>query len=139
MARAYAVDEEDDSEEDDEEMETDSRAIHPAQMILPGVEHLIQEPQLEIEYDLSLDHLLSGLPKSDRPLVREAIDMGCEVYLTTDAGVLREAQFIENWTGLRIRKLTEFLDEVLDTSVLGCGSREGDLWPDLELLTEMIA
>ncbi len=72
-----------------------------SQSLLPG---FIDVPRL-------LDKGLTLLPSKDRPLVREAVSLSCDLFLTTDSKLLNYGQDAEQYLRLRIRKPTEFLFE----------------------------
>jgi rRNA-processing protein FCF1 len=58
-----------------------------------------------------LDKGLALLPSKDRPLVKEAVGLACDIFLTTDSKLLNYGQDAEQYLQLRIRKPTEFLSE----------------------------
>lgn len=94
-----------------------------------------------------LNASIDCFPRSDRAIIREAILRGCTVVLTTDRGVLREGRQLRELTGLRVQRLTEFVDEEAIGNRLGhpfgpegptSASGGPSLFPDISLYTWFI-
>jgi len=111
--------------------------MRSVQLSFPGFEReQCRGPELT-DFPLSIRQALSRLPAHDLPLVEEAAELGCDVFLTTDDQLLTRGRPLEYWLSLRIRKLTEFIAEEGSRGRIK-GSGEAHLLPDLLLYAGMI-
>ena len=131
------LDPEDDDEFSETTLEVPNRGQHPLQLGLPRFSPNDCHDRVPINFPLSAREAMKLLPASDRPLVEEAQELGCDVLLTTDRQLLNVGEKIEYWLRLRIRRLTEFVDEEAYSNLL---HPTGTLqpWPDLRWYTGMI-
>lgn len=109
-----------------------ARGPNPLQMSLPGLERPSSRPATTEKHPVLTRIGLEALPVKDRPLVEDALLLGCDVFLTTDRQLLRHRRVLESQPGFRIRRLTEFLNEE--------DGEPSDLtvWPDLLLYTGLM-
>lgn len=121
----------------EEEISPDPCPAHPPQLTLPGFEDcycLLEHAYCR--YDLT-QQLIERLPSSDRPLVREAIELSCDVFLTTDAQLLKRGEDLERAQKIRIRSITGLLNETIGPG--GCCTRHPPTYyPDVLLYTGMM-
>lgn len=131
------LDGEGEEEESQSRVQGGSERVHPLQFSFPGFEREhYREPELT-DFPLSIRQALSRLPAHDLPLVEEAAELGCDVFLTTDDQLLTRGHPLEYWLGLRIRKLTEFIAEEASRGRIK-ELEEAHLLPDLLLYAGMI-
>lgn len=130
------------SEDHEGETSLDRCPAHPSQLVFPGFEDCYCSLEHTAEEAVRLGHgstekLVEDLPASDRPLVAEAIELGCDVFLTTDARLVRRGHALEGARSIRIRTLTGLLEEALGPD--GCCTRTAPrYYPDLLLYTGMM-
>lgn len=117
--------------------ETLDRVPHPLQLLLPGFNLTDFQADVPEDFPLSVKAAMARLPAKDRSLVEEAEQLACDVLLTTDRQLLNSGKNLEYWHGLRIRRLTEFVDEEPVSNLLYVLGN-GQLWPDLLWCTGMI-
>jgi hypothetical protein len=87
------------------------RRSNSLQLVLPNFEVALGSPTNSRHSQWSRRPALAHLPDKDQPLVEEAILLGCDVLLTTDGPLLKQGKRLESQLGIRVRRLTEFLDE----------------------------
>jgi hypothetical protein len=124
-------------EESQSRVQSGGEPVHPLQLSFPGFEREQYRGPKLTHFPLSIREALSRLPAHDLPLVEEAAELGCDVFLTTDDQLLTRGRPLEYWLNLRIRKLTEFIAEEGSRGRIK-GSREAHLLPDLLLYAGMI-
>ena len=109
---------------------------------LQALEFMLVEEEYEVPdserlvFPTVLDKALAGLKTGDKLLVREAIDLQCDVFLTTDRQILNGSRLLYSYFGLHVCTLTQFISDEPNLNTLSDSTES--MWPDILNYTGLI-